>query len=58
MTPVGKDTELFMLSCNDIKGLIPKYIVNYAAARAPKDWINSLQSAVDKKLNNPKSKKK
>lgn len=37
-----------MLSCNDIKGLLPKYVVNFVAARAPKDWINSLQKSIDK----------
>lgn len=47
-----------MLSCNDIKGLIPKYIVNYVAARAPKEWIQALQTAVDNYNGNIKKKKK
>ncbi|KRX00391.1 hypothetical protein PPERSA_03612 [Pseudocohnilembus persalinus] len=49
MENVGNDCKLFILSCNDIKGLIPKYIVNFMAARAPKDWINSLHKYIQKR---------
>ena len=35
-------TKLTIISQNDIKGLIPKYIVNMASGRAPKQWVNNL----------------
>lgn len=35
-------TKLIIVSQNDIKGLIPKYLVNMASGKAPKKWINNL----------------
>jgi len=35
-------TKLIIISQNDIKGLIPKYIVNLASGKAPKQWVNNL----------------
>jgi hypothetical protein len=38
----GEDCELFLMSQTDIKGLIPKWMVNIAAAKAPAQWIDNL----------------
>lgn len=35
-------TQLTVISQNDIKGLIPKYLVNLASGKAPKQWIGNL----------------
>jgi len=35
-------TDLTIISQNDIKGLIPKMIVNRVASKAPADWVKSL----------------
>jgi len=35
-------TTLTIISQNDIKGLIPKYLVNMASGKAPKQWVNNL----------------
>mmetsp|Transcript_27956 Transcript_27956/g.32051 ORF Transcript_27956/g.32051 Transcript_27956/m.32051 type:complete len:108 (+) Transcript_27956:146-469(+) len=35
-------TQLIVISQNDIKGLIPKYLVNLASGKAPKQWIGNL----------------
>mmetsp|Transcript_4056 Transcript_4056/g.3392 ORF Transcript_4056/g.3392 Transcript_4056/m.3392 type:complete len:170 (+) Transcript_4056:1240-1749(+) len=44
-------TKLTIISQNDIKGLIPKTIVNMASGRAPKQWVNNLISGCDKLVN-------
>jgi len=50
-TPVLK---IFLMSCSDIKGLIPKWIVNTIAPRKPAEWIESLRrAAVDFQQANP-----
>ena len=36
------NTKMTIISKNDIKGIVPKYIVNMVASRAPKSWVNSL----------------
>jgi hypothetical protein len=35
-------TQLVIISQNDIKGLIPKYLVNMASGKAPKQWVGNL----------------
>ena len=35
-------TQLIIISQNDIKGLIPKYLVNMASGKAPKQWVGNL----------------
>jgi hypothetical protein len=41
--PTGLRTcDLTIISQNDIKGLIPKMIVNKFASKAPADWVNNL----------------
>lgn len=35
-------TQLIVISQNDIKGLIPKYLVNMASGKAPKQWTANL----------------
>ncbi|KAF4667971.1 hypothetical protein FOL46_002247 [Perkinsus olseni] len=44
----SNDTSLFILSQTDIKGLIPKWIVNTAAGRVPVQWVESLEEACRK----------
>jgi len=41
-TPV---LSIFLMTCVDIKGLIPKWIINAAAPRKPAEWIESLKQA-------------
>lgn len=40
-------TRLTVISQNDIKGLIPKYLVNMASGKAPKQWIGNLIAGCD-----------
>lgn len=43
LRPRGPKTcTLTIISQNDVKGLIPKIIVNKCASKAPADWINNL----------------
>jgi hypothetical protein len=37
-------TQLTVISQNDIKGMIPKYLVNMASGKAPKQWVNNLMT--------------
>ena len=46
----GPDCDLFLMSQTDIKGLIPKWIVNMVAAKAPAQWVESLTSSCAKLL--------
>lgn len=41
-TPVLK---LFLMSCADVKGMIPKWLINTVAPRKPSEWINSMKHA-------------
>jgi len=44
LEPIGATgTKLTLVSQNDIKGLIPKSIVNMVAAKAPKQWVANLK---------------
>jgi hypothetical protein len=38
-------SELVIISQVDIKGAIPKTIVNYVASKAPLDWVNKMMKA-------------
>lgn len=41
--PTGENScHVMIVSQNDIKGLIPKAIVNRVASKAPADWVNSM----------------
>jgi hypothetical protein len=31
--PIGNDTSLTIMTQSDVKGIVPKYVVNYMAAR-------------------------
>lgn len=54
-TPVLK---LFLMTCVDIKGLIPKWIINAAAPRKPAEWIGNLKkAAIDYQQANPDYKR-
>eukprot|EP00811_Abedinium_folium_P010269 NODE_1949_length_2328_cov_4.268514.p1 GENE.NODE_1949_length_2328_cov_4.268514~~NODE_1949_length_2328_cov_4.268514.p1 ORF type:complete len:535 (-),score=113.23 NODE_1949_length_2328_cov_4.268514:265-1869(-) len=37
--------QLFILSCVDIKGLVPKFIINALAPRKPAEWVETLTKA-------------
>ena len=56
----GPDCDLFLMSQTDIKGLIPKWIVNMVAAKAPAQWVESLTSSctqvLDKDFSGNKAK--
>ena len=34
---------LKIIACTDIKGFVPKFVVNAIAAKAPAKWIDSLR---------------
>lgn len=36
-TPVLK---LFIMSCSDVKGLIPKWLINFVAPKKPGEWVD------------------
>lgn len=44
----GADAQLFLMTQTDIKGLIPKWIVNTMAAKAPAQWIENLAKSCSK----------
>ena len=44
-TPTG--ASLFIMSQTDVKGLIPKWIVNMMAAKAPAQWVNNLMRSCE-----------
>jgi hypothetical protein len=46
----GPDCDLFLMSQTDIKGLIPKWIVNMVAAKAPAQWIECLVTSCSQLL--------
>jgi len=37
--------HIFLMSCLDIKGYIPKWIINMQAPRKPADWVETLRKA-------------
>ena len=39
--------SLTIISQNDVKGLIPKFIVNKFSGRAPKQWVKNLIKGCD-----------
>jgi hypothetical protein len=43
-----KGCEISFVSNNDIKGRIPKSLVNYASAKAPFEWFENLRKACRK----------
>jgi hypothetical protein len=46
--------NVFLMSCLDIKGLIPKWIVNSQAPKKPADWVDTLRrAALDYQKSNP-----
>lgn len=46
--------RIFLMSCADVKGLIPKWIINHFAPRKPGEWIEGLRkAAVDFQESNP-----
>mmetsp|Transcript_31232 Transcript_31232/g.70742 ORF Transcript_31232/g.70742 Transcript_31232/m.70742 type:complete len:270 (+) Transcript_31232:2-811(+) len=50
-TPV---LRIFLMSCTDVKGLIPKWIINHFAPRKPGEWIESLRrAAIEFQQSNP-----
>jgi hypothetical protein len=50
-TPV---LNIFLMSCVDIKGLIPKWIINQTAPRKPAEWVDTLkQAAMDYQKKHP-----
>eukprot|EP00929_Paragymnodinium_shiwhaense_P006952 TRINITY_DN110909_c0_g1_i1.p1 TRINITY_DN110909_c0_g1~~TRINITY_DN110909_c0_g1_i1.p1 ORF type:complete len:887 (+),score=204.93 TRINITY_DN110909_c0_g1_i1:97-2757(+) len=49
-----KVLNIFLMSCADIKGLIPKWIINMMAPKKPVEWIETLRKAcVDYQTQHP-----
>jgi hypothetical protein len=46
--------SMTIISQNDVKGVIPKIIVNRFAGRAPKDWVKSLIKGCKQSMANTK----
>ncbi|CAK9022020.1 StAR-related lipid transfer protein 7 [Durusdinium trenchii] len=40
-----KGTKVFLMTCTDVKGIIPKWIINFVAPRKPGEWIDCLKRA-------------
>jgi len=37
--------RMFLMSCSDVKGMIPKWIINFVAPRKPAEWMDALRKA-------------
>jgi len=37
--------QIFLMSCSDVKGMIPKWIINILAPKKPGEWTESLRKA-------------
>lgn len=37
--------KIFLMSCADVKGLIPKWIISYFAPKKPGEWVDGLRKA-------------
>lgn len=49
-----KGTKVFLMTCTDVKGIIPKFIINFVAPRKPGEWIDALKKAcLDFQAGNP-----
>ncbi|CAE8632021.1 unnamed protein product [Polarella glacialis] len=40
-----KVLKMFLMTCTDVKGLIPKWVINIVAPRKPGEWMNDLKKA-------------
>mmetsp|Transcript_36180 Transcript_36180/g.65645 ORF Transcript_36180/g.65645 Transcript_36180/m.65645 type:complete len:673 (+) Transcript_36180:71-2089(+) len=38
-------TKLFLMTCTDVKGIIPKWVINFVAPKKPGEWITDLKKA-------------
>lgn len=48
---------LIIIAMNDIKGSIPKWLVNRESAKAPKKWVENLKKGMEKIRSDNKKKK-
>mmetsp|Transcript_15898 Transcript_15898/g.37567 ORF Transcript_15898/g.37567 Transcript_15898/m.37567 type:complete len:701 (-) Transcript_15898:208-2310(-) len=49
-----KGTKVFLMTCTDVKGIIPKWMINFVAPRKPGEWIDCLKKAcLDYQAANP-----
>lgn len=37
--------RIFLMTCSDVKGMIPKWIINYLAPKKPAEWMDALRKA-------------
>jgi hypothetical protein len=37
--------KIFLMSCADVKGMIPKWIISYFAPKKPGEWVDALKKA-------------
>lgn len=52
-----KATQLFLMSCTDVKGYIPKWLINIVAPKKPGEWIEQLRRAcLDYQVSHPNCK--
>ncbi len=45
----ANETELSIIACTDIKGLVPKFLVNMFSAKAPYEWVTLLRESIKKR---------
>merc|ERR1712093_174055 len=38
--------KIFLMTCTDVKGMIPKWVISYFAPSKPKEWVESLRKGV------------
>jgi len=38
--------KIFLMTCTDVKGMIPKWVISYFAPSKPKEWVDSLRKGV------------
>eukprot|EP00927_Polykrikos_kofoidii_P050032 TRINITY_DN43993_c0_g1_i1.p1 TRINITY_DN43993_c0_g1~~TRINITY_DN43993_c0_g1_i1.p1 ORF type:complete len:807 (-),score=131.01 TRINITY_DN43993_c0_g1_i1:104-2491(-) len=49
--------KIFLMSCTDVRGMIPKWVINYMAPRKPGEWMETLKkAATDYQAENPEYK--
>lgn len=48
--------RMFLMTCSDVKGMIPKWIINFLAPKKPAEWMDALRkAAVDYQASHPGS---
>jgi len=54
MRQVEGGVKMFLMTCSDVKGYIPKWIINFLAPKKPAEWMQALrQGALDYQAAHP-----